>query len=324
MSHRSTQIKVGLFVLFTLFLMCVLVLQFSKGSTLLRKTYTIVLEASDVGGLRNKASVLLSGVQIGTVSAIKLAPEGTNVFIDLKIFSDFQLHNDATFRIDQSGFLGDPYVSVIAGKNKGNLLTNMSTAHLQEPFQLMEVARSAGDFIKDIKGTAKKLDDAITDVRRDLLNQQTLTNLSFTITTLKQASQDAQATIDNVNLIIKSNGVPIGMTISNLVTFSEKLNDFVASAKNILNTNEPTISATLSNLQASSVTLSNLLNGVQEGKGLAGAVFKNQGVADNVSNLTANLAITSSNLNRYGLWHLLFHKEKPAQTNASNTKSRSP
>src|SRR5580700_6886793 len=143
MSQQNPQIKVGLFALLTLLLMALLILQFSKGSTLFRKNYTIVLEASDVGGLRNKASVLLSGVQIGTVSEIHLLPEGTNVSIYLKIYDGYKLREDATFRIEQSGFLGDPYVGVIAGPNKGNFLTNMSTAHLQEPFQLMEVARSA-------------------------------------------------------------------------------------------------------------------------------------------------------------------------------------
>ena len=185
---------------------------------------------------------------------------------------------------------------------------------------MLEVARSASGFIQRIDKTAKKLDDAISDVRRYVLNEETLTNLSFTIATLRQVSQDALITVDNVNSVIKSNGVPIGVTISNLVNFSAQLNSFVQSAKSILNTNEPEISATLSNLQASSATLTNLLNGVQQGRGLAGVVFKNQGVADNVSNLTANLAVTSSNLNRYGLWHLLFHKEKTPSTNASAAK----
>jgi phospholipid/cholesterol/gamma-HCH transport system substrate-binding protein len=317
MSQPRLELKVGFFVLLALILMGVLMLQFSKGNTLFRQTYTVVLRASNVGGLRNKASVLMSGVQVGTVSAIKLSPGGTNVSIYLKIYSEYEIHDDARFVIEQSGFLGDQFVAIYPGENKGKLLTNLSEANAQEPFNLLEVARSASGFIQRIDHTAKNLDDAISEVRRDVLNEQTLTNLSFTIATLRQASQDALITIDNVNSVIKTNGVPIGVTISNLVNFSQRLNDFVDSAKGILNTNEPTISTTLSNLQASSATLTNLLNDVQHGKGLAGAVFENQNVADNVSNLTANLVITSSNLNRYGLWHLLFHKEKSPETNAA-------
>jgi ABC-type transporter Mla subunit MlaD len=325
MSQQNPQIKVGLFALFTLLLMALLILQFSKGSNLFRKSYTIVLEGSDVGGLRNKASVLLSGVQIGTVSAIQLSTEGTNVSIELKIYNQYKVRDDATFRIEQSGFLGDPYVGVIPGPNKGNILTNMSTAHLQEPFQLMEVARSAGDFIKDIKGTAKKLDDAISDVRRDLLNEQTLTNLSFTIATLKQSSQDALGTVDNLNSLIKSNGPELYGTLSNLHASSAMLTNVLEGARNgnglvaavfghgpadNLSNMTARLVATSSNLQEASGRLTNLIAGVQEGKGPAGTLLENQAVATNISNLVANLSITSSNLNRYGLWHVLFHKEK--------------
>ncbi len=323
MSKPRTEIKVGIFVALALALMGALLLQFSKGSTLFRNTYTVVLKSGNVGGLRNKASVLMSGVQVGTVSAIKLSPEGTNVSIFLKVYSEYTLHDDARFIIEQSGFLGDQFVAIYPGESKGNVLTNMSEARAQEPFNLLEVARSASGFIQRIDDTAKNLDSAIADVRKYVLNEQTLTNLSSTIATLRQASQNALETVDNVNALIKSNGAPVGLTLSNLVAFSDHLNDFVASAKAVITTNEPQISLTLSNLQASSATLTNLLNGVQQGQGLAGTLLKNQTVANNVSNLTASLAVTSSNLNRYGLWHVLFHKEKPPSTNAPAGKSRS-
>src|ERR1700722_10109190 len=137
MSKPRTEIKVGFFVALALLLMALLLLQFSKGNTLFRKTYTVILKASNVGGLRNKASVLMSGVQVGTVSAIKLASGGTNVSIYLKIYSEFELHDDARFIIEQSGFLGDQFVAIYPGESKGNILTNLSEAHAQEPFNLL-------------------------------------------------------------------------------------------------------------------------------------------------------------------------------------------
>src|SRR5277367_4119251 len=78
MSQSRTAVSVGIFVTITLLVMGLLLLQFSKGNTLLRHTYTIILKSGNVGGLRNKASVLMSGVQVGTVSGIVLSPEGRN------------------------------------------------------------------------------------------------------------------------------------------------------------------------------------------------------------------------------------------------------
>jgi len=76
----------------------------------------------------------MSGVQVGTVYQIKLSPEGTNVSLYLRIYSEYQIRDDALFIIEASGFLGDKYVSIYPGENKGNILTNMSTAQAVAPF----------------------------------------------------------------------------------------------------------------------------------------------------------------------------------------------
>ena len=50
-------------------------LQFSKGTALFRPTYDILLKASNVGGLKKRAGVLMSGVQIGSVAGDQLGAE---------------------------------------------------------------------------------------------------------------------------------------------------------------------------------------------------------------------------------------------------------
>ena len=50
-------------------------------------------------------------------------------------------------------------------------------------------------------------------------------------------------------------------------------------------------------------------------KDLAGTVLQNEQLATNVQAIANNLAVASSNLNRLGLWHFLWHHE-PLRTNA--------
>src|SRR5262245_25946897 len=88
MSKSRTELKVGFFVFFCLVLVAVLLVQFSKGSSLFRPAYIIDLKASNVGALRQRASVLMSGVQVGSVSEIHLGAEATNVTIKLKIYNE--------------------------------------------------------------------------------------------------------------------------------------------------------------------------------------------------------------------------------------------
>jgi phospholipid/cholesterol/gamma-HCH transport system substrate-binding protein len=158
-----------------------LLMQFSKGTSLFRGTYELRLHAGNVGGLKQRAGVLLAGVQVGGVSSILLAEDGKSVTILLNIYQGCKIYRDARFIIEQSGFLGDQYVSIIPTENKDRLLANGDEVNCQEPFNLQEVARSASGFIQRIDDTAKKLDDSVTDLRRVVLNEQTLTNFSAAV-----------------------------------------------------------------------------------------------------------------------------------------------
>ncbi len=155
------------------------------------------------------------------------------------------------------------------------------------------------------------MDDTINEIRRTVLNDNTLTNLSGAIVNFRVASEKASLAMDNINLLIQTNGAPLSTSLSNLTAFSVQLKELSAHADGILSTNESQIHSTLSNLQASTAMLTNLLGEIDSGKGLAGAVVKNQDLANNVANLANNLAVTTSNLNRLGLWHFIWYKPKP-------------
>ena len=73
MEQKRLETKVGLFVLIGLVLLALLVIQFSKGTSIFHGTYELRLHAGNVGGLKLRAGVLLAGVQVGSVSDIKLA-----------------------------------------------------------------------------------------------------------------------------------------------------------------------------------------------------------------------------------------------------------
>ena len=97
-----------------------------------------------MGGLKPRAQVLMSGVQVGTVSDIQLAPDGKNVTITLRIYQQYQIHKDARFVIEQSGFLGDQYVAILPTENEGPIFgPRRARPRREAPFNLQEVARSA-------------------------------------------------------------------------------------------------------------------------------------------------------------------------------------
>jgi ABC-type transporter Mla subunit MlaD len=320
MDKSRLETKVGLFVFIGLALLAVLLIQFSKGTSIFRGTYELRLHASNVGGLKQRAGVLLSGVQVGGVSDIQLAEDGKSVTILLKIYRSCKIYHDARFVIEQSGFLGDQYVSVIPTSNAPPVLQDGADVACQEPFNLLEVARSASGFLQRIDDTAKKLDASVTDLRRVVLNEQTLTNFTMVVNNMRTFSEQALGAIGDVDALIATNGPQVNLAVSNVIFLSQDLISLANSAQGVVTTNGPEISIAIKNIESSTEILKKLADDLQSGKGLAGAALQNEQLATNVQAIAFNLAIASSNLNRLGLWHFLFHHE-PLHTNAPSPKS---
>jgi phospholipid/cholesterol/gamma-HCH transport system substrate-binding protein len=315
MEKSRLETKVGLFVLIGLVLLAVLVIQFSKGTSLFRGTYVLKMHASNVGGLKERAAVQLAGVAVGSVQKIQLEPSGTNVTIVLEIYKDCPIYHDARFVIEASGFLGDQYVSVVPTTNTPPTLTNGQDVECESPFNLQEVARGAAGFVQRLDDTAKKLDSSVTDLRGQLLNARTLANFGSAVTNLRVFTEQAVGTIGDINGIINTNRAQVGAAVSNLVLFSAQLDELGNTASNLLATNGANLTAATRNIQ-------DLTDDVRAGKGLAGTLLANPDVSTNVQMLAANLAVASSNLNRFGLWHFLWSHSPPplAATNTDKVK----
>jgi phospholipid/cholesterol/gamma-HCH transport system substrate-binding protein len=314
MEKSRLEIKVGLFVFIGLALLAALLIQFSKSTSLWRGSYELHLRAANVGGIKQRAGVLLAGVQVGSVAAIRLAPDGKSVTIDLKIYNEFPIYHDARFVIEQSGFLGDQYISVIPMANTPPMLANNDTVDCQSPFNLQQVARDAAGFIQRMDETAKKLDESVTDLRTQVLNAQTLAGFGAAITNMKAFTAQALDTVRDINAIIDTNGAQVGLAASNAVLFSTELLQLADSARAALATNSANIGAATKNFTDTSAVLKQLAADLQAGKGLAGTVLQNQELATNVQAIAANLSITSSNLNRLGLWGIMW-SHNPTSTN---------
>jgi phospholipid/cholesterol/gamma-HCH transport system substrate-binding protein len=315
MENKRLELKVGLFVSIGLVLLAALLIAFSKGTSVFRGTYNVRLIALDVGGLKLRASVLLAGVEVGSVSAITLAPDGKSVTITLSIYKGTTIYSDANFEIEQAGFLGDKYVAVIPTANQGSAITNNEVRNCEPPFDMLAVARSATGFIQRIDDTVAKVEASVAQLQRTILNGETLTNITIAVANIKAASAHADGVVGGLDTLIATNSEQVGVAVSNIVFFSRELNQVAANADGIIATNGVAISGAVTNLQATMATLRQIADDMHEGKGLAGTVLENQQLAASVQETVNNLAITTSNLNEFGLWHILWRHESPSHTN---------
>ncbi len=168
------------------------------------------------------------------------------------------------------------------------MLVNGDEVDCQEPFNLQEVARSTSGFIKRIDDTAKKLDDSVTDLRRVVLNAQTLTNFSVAVNNMRTFSEQALGTVSDINLLVATNGAQIEFAVSNIVFFSQELIALSGSARTLLATNGPDISAAVKNIESSTEVLKSLMDDIQPARDLLERCFRTNNSATNVQAIANN------------------------------------
>lgn len=315
MTPMRLEWKVGLFVLVCLVLLGTLVIEFSKGWTLFKSSYELRLRTANVGGIKAGAAVLMSGVPIGNVARTDLSPDGKSVVVFIRVLSRYQIHKDAQIVIESAGFLGDQYISIVPRQNQLAVLQPGEEVACAEPFNLQEVARSAAGLIKRVDQTAEKLNEAVSRIDTTFLSEQTLTNLALTVANFHQLSERTLVTLNNIDSLIQTNTPAVNLVMSNFVGSSEQLNQVTAELRETVATNRNDITAAVKNIESATVRADKLLADLQDGKGLAGSLLKDEQLKADLSLMVSNFTLLSSNLNKYGL----LYKPKPPRARAASS-----
>lgn len=116
--ERSSNIEfgVGLFILFGLAALLFLSIQISSLDQRFMPGYDVTARFENIGGLKKRAPVTMSGVMIGRVSAIRFDPEQLNAVVTLRIKREYDtLPADSDATILSSGLLGGQYIALTSG-----------------------------------------------------------------------------------------------------------------------------------------------------------------------------------------------------------------
>jgi phospholipid/cholesterol/gamma-HCH transport system substrate-binding protein len=115
--QRYFDISVGIFMLSGLLALLIMVMKVSGLSDFSsNKTYHVMAQFSDIGGLKVRAPVTVAGVKIGEVTNIELQPNELNAKVTMLLRSDKKIpYEDSSARILTEGLLGSNYISIIPG-----------------------------------------------------------------------------------------------------------------------------------------------------------------------------------------------------------------
>ena len=123
MNNRTVEIGVGLFVAVGLAALFMLAMQVSNlsspGSS---EGYTVTAAFENIGGLKVRSPVTVSGVRVGRVDAIDYDSNTFEAVVTLRIDAQYNTFpEDTSASIFTAGLLGEQYVALEPGGSMNNL-----------------------------------------------------------------------------------------------------------------------------------------------------------------------------------------------------------
>jgi phospholipid/cholesterol/gamma-HCH transport system substrate-binding protein len=137
-ASRNIEIMVGIFVLLGFISLFLLALNISNVSSFgTNNGYTVKVYFDNIGGLKTRAPISMSGVKIGRVSHIAYNQQRGQAEVSMLIEPDYQLSIDTQASIYTTGLLGEQYISLEPGAEDevlepGDMITLTQSAMVLE------------------------------------------------------------------------------------------------------------------------------------------------------------------------------------------------
>ncbi len=271
------------------------------------------VEFTDVGGLKDRDSVMYRGMKVGVIDHIDLSK--TNVVMTVRVTSDVVLREGYRISVASLSLLGGNYLLLEEGAGKP--LPLETTLFRGEPptdwmRDIGRIASSVGDLTSDgglksivtnIESVAAKLNVVATRIER---GEGTVGKLLSSDETVYNDLKDTISSAKAVAGRLERGEGTVGKFLSSDETVYNDIKDTVASAKAVagrLERGEGTIGKLVSSddtvyqdLKASLGNLRDVTEKLKDGKGLLGKLTQDEKLSADASTMIEKLAAASTDL----------------------------
>ena len=297
MKNTSSQkFRLGLFVIIGTILFVTGVYLIGQRQDMFKKTFTISAYFQNVNGLQKGNNVRFSGINVGTVKTIDMVNDTTirvYMLIEKKMMN--HIKKDAVATIGSDGLVGSMILNIIPGEGsapfilEGDELQTYSRIATQDMLSTLNTTNeNAAILTADLLKVTQAMTKGKGTLGRLLNDTLMAADLKHTITNLKNASRDANYTIQKLNSIV--NQINFEKSAAGVL-----LNDSLNGVK---------MQNMLSNLEQSSIEIGEItknLNGVigeiKDGKGAINYLANDTLLVNSLDNTIKNIEESSIRFN---------------------------
>jgi phospholipid/cholesterol/gamma-HCH transport system substrate-binding protein len=261
-------LKVGLLTLVAMASVAVMSLKITQNQSGFGKhiQYNTILE--DASGILEKTPIKVAGINAGRIKSIEL--EGNKALITFEITEKIKITPEAKMRIKTVGLLGDKFIDMDVGSQKGSRLEAGSMVPTSGGEGLDSLAKDAGAVLKDVKEITENIKTALRDDQGRNVIKQIVENINEVTSSLRR--------------ITDSNEEKVNKIIDDIEAISSQLaHETDRHQKDSLMGDLSRIGPILEKVESTVSDLKVIVADVKDGKGTVGKLLRDDAVVDQVS-----------------------------------------
>ncbi len=236
MEYRRSEIRAGVFLLLSFVILVMMVFAVSDIQSLFKKKREVRVLFTYSDGIEKNAPVRYSGMKIGKVESVRVAPEQNDrVEVTLSVYSDTVIKHDTRAAIKTLGLVGGKYVELSSGTAEALPLGPGEVLKGEESMKLEDLTKAALDVVGKLAHIAANLDRMLGDPA-----------LSKSLKTTVQNLQEVSANIK----VMTSNKEEVAQGLKNLPEMLKKLDESANSLKAITDKTDKLVGDNKKNIDA--------------------------------------------------------------------------
>lgn len=278
MASSNIELKVGLLVIIGAAIL-IFGIYLAKGYSYGQDFYTASVRFPEIGTLSSGDPVSVSGVQRGKVREISLF-EG-DVLVEIDLFRDVVLKEDASFIVKNIGLMGERFVAVYTGKSETVLdLTHPASGRFDPG--IPEVMGMMGDVIG-------RVNDLVVMLEKTVISPATLDKFSETVSNLHKITTRIESSTTTNAPRIDSIVGDLGIVVRQFKNGWEKNQTHIDSAANNFDKASRQLVALLDDLETTTAHLNLFATDLSESEGTLRMLMEDRRLYDDLRTTAKNL-----------------------------------
>lgn len=255
---------------------------FLKGNNLLDSNRIFFAVYDDVEGLSVSSPVTINGLQVGTVTDINFLDKTGKIVVTMTVQNDFEFSDRSKAQIYGGDLIGGKSMAILP-EYKGQTAKSGDTLTGEIDEGLLELVNDRLKPLQQkIENTVVSADSLLTGIN-NVLNPETRDNLKGTIAQLNQTMGSFKNAANNLDGLLDRNSGKLDRTFTNLDEMSSNLNNFSDTLSQV------EINRLVGEFEGVIKDFKNIADDLNNGKGTAGKLLKDEKVYDNLDRATKQL-----------------------------------